>query len=65
MIGMIKLSKLTDDFHPHCLLGFDKFPVKEINQNIAFPRVQGVLPQLNDRTAGHRTDIRAHRSREK
>src|SRR5438132_8215816 len=48
---MIKVSKLTDDFYPQCLLAFHEFAVKEINQNITFPRVQCVLPQLNDRTA--------------
>src|SRR4030095_12443461 len=53
-VRTIKISKLTDDFYPQCLLAFDEFPVKEINQNITFPRVQGVLPQLNDRTAESR-----------
>jgi hypothetical protein len=48
---MIKVSKLTDDFYPHVLLGFDKFAIKEINQDITFPRVQGILPQLDDGTA--------------
>jgi len=48
---MIKVSKLTDDFYPHFLLGFDKFAIKEINQDITFPRVQGILPQLDDGTA--------------
>ena len=52
---MIKVSELTDDFNTHCFLGFDKFPVKEINQDIAFSRVQSVLPQLDDGTAGQRT----------
>ena len=42
-IRTIKVPKLTDDLNPHCLLGFDKFPVKEINQDITFPRMQGVL----------------------
>lgn len=51
MIRMLKVSKLTDHFYPKCLLAFDEFPVKEIDQNIAFPRVQRVLPQLNDRAA--------------
>ena len=62
MIRMIKVSELTDDFNTHCLLGFDKFPVKEINQDIAFSRVQGVLPQLDDGTAGQRTEIGDQRS---
>jgi hypothetical protein len=42
---------LTDDFNPQCFLGFDKFPIKEINQDITLPRVEGVLPQFDDRTA--------------
>ncbi|SRR6266487_2754585 len=42
---------MADDFYPQCLLAFDEFQVKEIDQDITFPRVQRVLPQLNDRTA--------------
>jgi hypothetical protein len=45
---------LTDDVYSERLLRFDEFPVKEINQNITFPRVQRVLPQLNDRTTESR-----------
>ena len=48
---MIKVSKLTDDFYPHFLLGFDKFAIKKINQDITFPRVKSVLSQLDDGTA--------------
>ena len=40
---MIKVSKLTDDFYPHFLLGFDKFAIKEINQDITFPRVRVIV----------------------
>ena len=50
MIRTIEVSKLTNDRYSDGLLRFDKFPVKEINQNITFPGVQRVLPQLNDRT---------------
>ena len=48
---MIKVPKLTDDFHSHFLLGFDKFAIKEINQDITFPRVKSILSQLDDGTA--------------
>src|SRR6266849_6010113 len=51
---MIKVSKLTDDFYSQCFLAFDEFPVKEVNQNITFSKVQRVLPQLNDRTTESR-----------
>ena len=51
---MIKVSKLTDDFYPHFLLGFDKFAIKEINQDITFPRVKSILSQLDDGTAKSR-----------
>jgi len=51
---MIKVSKLTDDFYPHFLLGFDKFAIKEINQDITFPRVKVILSQLDDGTAKSR-----------
>ena len=51
---MIKVSKLTDDFYPYFLLGFDKFAIKEINQDITFPRVKSVLSQLDDGTAKSR-----------
>ena len=47
----IKVSKLTDDFYPHFLLGLDKFAIKEINQDITFPRVKSLLSQLDDVTA--------------
>src|ERR1700747_3468972 len=48
-ILVIKVSKLTDDFHPHSLLGFDKFAIKEINQDITFPRVQGYIASTRRR----------------
>jgi hypothetical protein len=48
---MIKVSKLTNDFYPHLLLGLDKFAIKEINQDITFPRVKSILSQLDDGTA--------------
>ena len=50
-VSMIKVPKLTDDFHSHFLLGFDKFAIKEINQDITFPRVKSILSQLDDGTA--------------
>ena len=34
------------------LLRHPKFAIKEINQDITFRRVQGILPQLDDGTAG-------------
>jgi hypothetical protein len=49
----IKVSKLTEDFCPH-FRGFDKFAIKEINQDITFSRAKSVLPQLDDGTAKSR-----------
>jgi len=49
---MIEVSKLTDDFYPHFLLGFDKLAIKEINQDITFSRVKSILSQLDDGTPG-------------
>src|SRR6266480_29959 len=53
-IRIINVSKLSDDLYSDRLLRFDKFPLKEINQSITFPREQRVLPQLNDRTTESR-----------
>ena len=50
-IRTIEVSKLTNDLYPKRLLRFDKFAVEQVDQDIAFPRVQRVLSQLNDRTA--------------
>src|SRR5438132_13543422 len=50
-VWIIQVPELTDDLHPKCFLRFDKFPVEQIDQHIPLPRMQRVLPQLNDRAA--------------
>ena len=53
-VWIIQVSELTDDLHPERFLRFDEFPVEEIDQHIPLPRMQRVLPQLNDRAASLR-----------
>ena len=50
-VWIIQIPELTDDLHPERLLRFNKFPVEQIDQHIPLPRVQRVLPQLNNRAA--------------
>jgi hypothetical protein len=50
-VWIIHVPELTDDLHPERFLRFDKFPVEQIDQHIPLPRMQRVLPQLNDRAA--------------
>src|SRR2546427_5569070 len=48
-VWIIQVPELTDDLHPERFLRLDKFPVEQIDQHIPLPRVQRILPQLNDR----------------
>ena len=40
---MIEVSKLTYHRYPKRLLRFDKFLIEQVDQDIAFPRVQRVI----------------------
>src|SRR5437899_7013422 len=53
-VWIIQVPELPDDLHPERFLRFDKFPVEQIDQHIPLPRMQGVLPQLNDRAVSFR-----------
>ena len=50
--------ELTDDLHPERLLRFNKFPVEQIDQHIPLPRMQRVLPQLNNGAAIFQRQLR-------
>src|SRR6267142_6830668 len=53
-VWIVQVPELADDLHPERLLRFDKFPVEKIDQHIPLPRIQRVLPQLNDWAANLR-----------
>ena len=53
-VWIIQIPELTDDLHPERFLRFDKFPVEQLDQHIPLPRMQRVLPQLNNRAASFR-----------
>ena len=51
---IIEIAELTDDLHSERFLRFDKFPIEQIDQDIALSRMERVLAQLNDRAASLR-----------
>jgi hypothetical protein len=42
-IRVVNIAELAEHSHPECLLALDELLIKEIDENIARARVQGVL----------------------
>ncbi len=57
-VWIIQVPELSNHLHPERFLRFDKFPVEEIDQHIPLPRMQRVLPQLNNRAAIFKRQLR-------
>src|SRR5258707_4707427 len=51
-IRITEIAELPDDPHACGFLSFHEFPVEQLDESVAGPGIERVLPEIDDRAAG-------------